>query len=104
MHKLRLNPLAKQDLIDIKEYILTEFDNPSAAANVIKSIIKSYEKLKEFPMFGALLSSKIDIKSDYKYLISGEYIIFYKVENPYVSIYRILSYRRDYIKILFKEV
>jgi addiction module RelE/StbE family toxin len=103
MHKLRINPLAKRDLIDIKEYIKKELDNPTAAVKVVSRIIESYEKLKEFPMLGGDLSSKVDISTDYRYLISGNYIVFYKVDNIYVSIYRILYARRDYTKILFRD-
>ena len=100
MHKLRISPLAKQDLLDIKEYIVNELDNPTSAVKVVSKIIVSYEKLKEFPKLGTELSTKIDISTDYRYLISGNYIVFYKIDNVYVSIYRILYSKRDYIKIL----
>ncbi len=103
MHKLRINPLAKQDMLDIKEYITKELDNPNAAVNVVSKIIESYENLKEFPMIGVDLSSKIDVSTNYRYLVSGNYIVFYKIDEVYVSIYRILYSKRDYVKILFKE-
>lgn len=103
MYKLRINPLARQDLLDIKDYVTNEFDSPTAAVNIVLKIIESYEKLKEFPMLGIELSSKIDVVTSYRYLITGNYIVFYKIDDNYVSIYRILYARRDYIKILFKE-
>lgn len=103
MLKLRINPLAKQDLIDIKEYIYQEFDNPDAAVNVISEIIQCYGKLKEFPLLGKELSSKVEVETDYRYLICGNYIVFYKIDNVYVSIYRIFYSRRDYVKILFDD-
>ncbi len=37
MHKLRINPLAKQDLLDIKEYITNELDNPTSAYRILHS-------------------------------------------------------------------
>lgn len=103
MHKLRINPLAKKDLLDIKEYITREFDSPKAVVDVISNIIKDYEKLKEFPQLRVRLSSKSNVVTDYRFLISGNYIIFYKADDTYVSIYRILYSRRDYIRILFNE-
>lgn len=103
MYKIRINPLARKDLLDIKDYITNELDSPTAAVNVVLKIIESYEKLKEFPMLGIELSSKIDVVTDYRYLITGNYIVFYKIDDNYVSIYRILYTRRDYIKILFEE-
>lgn len=78
MHKLRVNPLASKDLIEIKEYIAKELDNPNAAVKVITKIIQSYEQLKEFPMLGIDLSSMIDMSTDYRYLISENYIFFTK--------------------------
>jgi toxin ParE1/3/4 len=89
--------------VDIKNYITNELDSPSAAVNVVLKIIESYEKLKEFPMLGIELTSKIDVATDYRYLIISNYIVFYKIDDNYVSIYRILYARRDYIKILFEE-
>ena len=103
MHKLRINPVARKDLLEIKEYIREELDNPNAAENTLIKIAESYEKLKDFPYMGIELSSKIDIATDYRFLVSGKYIIFYKVDDIYVSIYRILYARRDYTRILFDE-
>ncbi|MDQ0216286.1 plasmid stabilization system protein ParE [Oikeobacillus pervagus] len=101
MHKLRINPIALEDMHDIKEYITKEFDDPTAAVDVITNIMRCYGNLKDFPLLGIELSSKIDIPTDYRYLICGNYIVFYKNSNDYVSIYRILYSRRDYVKILF---
>lgn len=39
MHKIKVNPMATGDLIEIKDYITTELENPTAAVNVISNII-----------------------------------------------------------------
>ena len=101
MAKLRINPLATEDLIKIKDYITKELENPTAAIKVVRKIIERYEKLKEFPMMGAELSAKVNIKTDFRYLVSGNYIVFYRTDEEFVSIYRILYAGRDYLKILF---
>jgi addiction module RelE/StbE family toxin len=103
MHKLRINPLALKDLLEIKEYIENELHNSYAAARLITGIIESYEKLKEYPMLGSDLSSRINISTDFRLLVTGNYIIFYKFDIEYVSIYRILYAKRDYLKIIFKD-
>ena len=102
MLKLRINPLALQDLKDIKEYIAVSLDNPKAAKKLVEKIIKRYESLKEYPFVGIDLSSKIEVKTDFRYLVCDNYIIFYKVDIKFVSIYRILYGARDYMKILFE--
>ena len=104
MYKLRVNPVALKDLIEIKEYISNELDNPESAHKIIEKIIRRYESLKAYPFMGADLSLKIGIKTDYRYLINGNYIIFYKCENDYVSVYRILYGKRDYLKLLFHNL
>ena len=101
MLRIRINPLARQDLFDIRDYITNELDSPEAADRTVTKIIGSYEKLKKFPLLGMELSSKIDVITDYRYLISGNYIVFYKVDDRFVSIYRIIYARRDYIKVFF---
>jgi len=103
MRKLRINPVARKDLLKIKEYITEELDNPTAAENVIKKIVESYEKLKDFSLMGVELSSKIDIATDYRFLVSDKYIIFYKIDEEYIYIYRVLYGKRDYARILFDE-
>lgn len=103
MYKLKINPVARRDLLEIKDYITNELDSPNAAITTISNIINSYENLKAFPYLGIELSSRINLATDYRFLISGNYIIFYKVSENLVTIYRILNARRDYIKILFEK-
>ena len=103
MLKLRINSIARNALVEIKEYSSEELENPDAADKTLVKIVESYEKLRDFPYLGIELSSKIDVATDYRYLISGKYIIFYKVDDVYVSVYRILYAGRDYRRILFDE-
>jgi toxin ParE1/3/4 len=44
MPKLRINPLATEDLIEIRDYITKKLENPTAAMKVVRKIIESYEK------------------------------------------------------------
>lgn len=103
MAKIRLSPLALSDLQEIKEYITDELCNPTAANRIITKIIKDSSLLETSPRLGPSLSSILHIDTDYRFLVSGKYIIFYKTEGEYVSIYRILYGARDYMKILFSD-
>ncbi len=93
--------MATEDLIEIRDYITNERQNPTAAVNVVRKIIESYEQLKAFPMMGVNLSAKINVQTDLRYIVSGSYIVFYRADNEYVYIYRILYSRKDYLRILF---
>ena len=104
MLKLRINPVALQDLKGIKAYISNELCNPDAALKVLGGIIRTYEGLVQMPFVGKKLSAVIDMETDFRYCISGSYLIFYRVDSEYVSIYRILYGRRDYARILFGDL
>jgi len=104
MHEIRINPLALQDLQEIKAYITDELCNPEAAINAVNKIIKTCERLAETPFTGKKLSAVIDVETDFRYCISGSYLIFYRVDSQYVSVYRVLYGRRDYVRILFGDI
>lgn len=100
-YKIRINPVAIADVQEMKAYIAE--DNPQAASKMGSTIYSRIEKLADFPEMGAPLSSKINIKTDYRYLVCGNYLIFYKIEGEFVSVYRVLNGARDYLSILFTD-
>ena len=102
MAKIKLSPLAISDLQEIKSYISDDLSNPIAANRVINQI-DDYTLLETSPEMGISLSAKINITTDYRYLVSGKYIVFYKTDTEYVYISRILYGARDYIRILFND-
>jgi addiction module RelE/StbE family toxin len=101
--KLRINPIALQDLQEIKAYIADELCNIDAAIDTLKSIVASYKHLLDFPMMGKALTDTINIPTDYRFIVSGKYLVFYKIEEEFISIYRIFNSRQDFIKILFAD-
>lgn len=102
--KLHISPEAQSDLQEIKEYITTELENPIAALNTVSEIIKAIRSLVNFPNSGAPLPSIMDVRTDYRFLVSGDYLAFYRYESDNVYVVRILYGRRDYMKILFGEI
>jgi plasmid stabilization system protein ParE len=103
MPKIHYAPEAKIDLADIKEYISAEFANPSAAVRTVAYITKRLRELERFPKMGALLSSIVDIDTNYRFLVCKNHLAFYRVEGQDVYIARILYGKRDYLTILFGE-
>ena len=102
--KIRVTPTALNDLKEIKSYIENNLSNSIAANNVIKRIIDDYSRLENSPYMGSLLSTKVPFDTDYRFIVSGNYLVFYKADDEYVSIYRILYGRRDYLKIIFDDI
>jgi len=99
--KVHLSPMAQQDLMDTKLYITNHLLNPIAAANVLSRITKRLRTLAESPCIGSPLSSIVDIETDYRYLLCGNYTAFYRIEGNAVYVDRILYGKRDFMKILF---
>lgn len=100
--KILVTPAALQDLKDIQSYIADDLSNPTAAVNTVKKIISKYKKLSNTPFMGTLLQQSIHLDIPFRFLVSGSYLIFYKVTDN-VEIHRIIYGRRDYIRILFND-
>lgn len=98
--KLRINPLVVADLKAIKDYIAE--DNAEAARKTVDEIYKSFENLQQFPAMGADLSKRVSFRTDYKYLVHGNYITLYLVKKDYVDIYRVIDRYQDITSILFR--
>lgn len=101
MIKLQISPEAKDDLAEIRGHIERELCNPQAALNMVSKIIKRIRGLSDHPEMGASLSSIVDMKTNYRFLVCGNHLIFYRYENKVIFVTRILYGRRDYLHILF---
>ena len=100
MNDIRYSPEAENDLDEIWEYISSELCNPQAAAKTVNHILDSVERLGDFPQSGAPLSSVTDVESDYRFLVCGNYLVFYRILGK--AVYIDLYGRRDYLRILFQ--
>ena len=86
MNNLHLSEEAQNDLLEIKAYIEEELLNPSAALATVSRITKSLRILQNHAQAGAPLSSIADIESDYRFIVSGNYISFYRAYGSEVFI------------------
>ena len=89
---------------DMRDYIVSELQNRSAAERVINRIIDAVDPLKNFAEMGTPLSSIADIGTDYRFLVSGNYMVFYRVQGNDIYIDRVLYGRSDYMSVLFKDL
>lgn len=102
-HKILFSPEAKNDMEQIRDYIFDQLDNKTAATRTVYKIVKSISMLEDMPEIGTLLSARIDVDCDYRYLVSENYNIFYRIEDETVRIIRILNARRNFMSILFGQ-
>ena len=101
MAKINFTPDALDDIKKIKVYITDELCGEQSAINMIEKIMKRIRQLADFPEVGASLSSIISIEVPYRFLVCGNYTVFYKVEGDEVHIIRVLYGRRNFMQILF---
>lgn len=104
MNRLFISPAAEKDLIEIKQYISEDLDNPISAMKIISQITKHIRDLINFPEVGVPLSRKIGFETNYRFFISGSYLVFYRFVENSVYVDRVLYAKRDYIKILFGKL
>ncbi len=91
-------PRAKSDLETIFDYICR--DAPSRAPAFLKKIDRTVQRLKSFPLSGAMPKDGLLKKKGYRFLTIENYLVFYRVEKKAVWIYRVLRGKRRYELIL----
>ena len=101
MVKIRYSAAAVQDLEQIGDHIAEVLKNSAAALNTLNTIQDSIENLVDFPHIGTQLSSIVEMETDYRFLVCGNCLVFYRVQRDYVYIDRVIYGRRDYLSILF---
>jgi len=104
MNKLAISPEALKDLEEIKDYISETLGSPNTALAVVARIINGMKKLRGMPSACPSLASKVPFGTDYRYLVCGNYLVFYRFTDKTVFVDRVLYGRRDYLKILFPEL
>ena len=96
MNNLHLSPEAQADLAAIKAYIAADLENPSAALATVTRITKTIRLLREHAYIGTPLSAIANV--------SGNHMIFYRVQGSEVSVDRVLYGRSNYLGILFRDL
>lgn len=102
-NKIHYTPEAKRDLDDIWDYIVSELQNRSAAENTVNRIMDAVDQLEAHALIGTPLSSIADVDSNYRFLISGNDMVFYRANGNDIYIDRVLYGRRDYMRVLFED-
>lgn len=101
--KVDMSPAAFDDLEAIKKHIEEKLQNPPAAKNILLDIMNSIKSLDGLPERGAPLDTLVSVKSDYRFIQSHNYIIFYRIDESRIIIVRVLYKRRDFMRVFFSS-
>ena len=97
---LRFTPQARVDLLEIRRYISFDLHNETAAERITRAIFSASSKLKSFPQMGIALAEKINVQTDVRYIVSERYLIFYNIDENFISVLRVLDSRTNYLQTL----
>ena len=94
MSRILRTPQARQDLLDIGEYIAQR--NPNAAFDFLDELEAKFDRLAANPRIGQLcVGLAPDLPSDLRHFPVGNYVIFYRPLDDGIVLYRVLHGRRD---------
>lgn len=102
-NKISYTAEALRDMDDIWDYIAFDLQNISAAERTVTKIMDTVDQLALFAEAGAPLASVSDANSEERFLVCGNYLVFYRADGNDVFIDRVLYGRRDYLRALFSD-
>lgn len=81
---------AREDLITIWAHIAE--DNPQAADRLLDRLEEAANRLADNPQIGP---ARDDIRPGLRYLVSGPYLLLYRIRDGGIEIVRVVHGRRD---------
>ena len=104
MNKIVYSPKAQNDLDEIWTYISEKLLNPSAAEATVNGILDTIDMLQAQAEIGKPLYFSSDLFSGYRFLVYKNYLAFYRTSKDTVYIDRIIYGKRDYMRLLFRDL
>src|SRR5947209_3986406 len=94
MRSLLIQPMARHDLLDIRDYISA--DNVRAADKFINKLDRAIHGLLEMPGKG---HRRRDVKDErYRFWTVYSYVIAYRYDETSLTVVRVIHGRRDFRK------
>ena len=90
MRRLFCTRAARDDLIDIWTHIAA--DDPTAADRILDRLDEVASHLADNPQMGP---ARDDIRPGLRYLVSGSYLLLYRIDGDGIEIVRAVHGRRD---------
>lgn len=102
MYNLEYLPVARQDMVEIAQYISRELNNPVAADRLTEELIEAGDGIPVFPYANPAYIPIRPLKHEYRKLLVQNYLMFYWVdeEKKLVTVARVVYAKRDYEKLL----
>ena len=95
---------AVDDLNAAADYIEFELESPLAAKRLVDSVIEKAQLFADVPGAGTVLRTIRGVDTGYRYMVSGNWMIFFECSQNRAVVIRVLYAKSDYMKKLFGEV
>lgn len=97
------SPVAVDDLNAAADYIESEFASPMAARHLVDSVTEEAQLFADVPGAGAALRTLNGVDTGYRYMLSGNWMVFLQRDNGQALVVRVLYAKSDYMRTLFGE-
>ena len=105
-YSVKLTETAKQDLREIAFYVAGQSKNRETAKKLVSELRERCRVLEDFPESGAIPHDRVLISGGYRFLVHGEYLLFYlyKAEEKTSYITAVFNAKRDYLRVMKKFI
>lgn len=102
MYKLEYLPVARQDMVDIVQYISRKLCNPTAADQLAIELIEAGDSIPRFPYANQAYTPIRPLKHEYRKRLVQNYVMFYWVDEgeKLVTVARVIYAKRDFEQLL----
>ena len=97
------SPAAVDDINAAAEYIETELANPMAAKRLAESIIEKARLFADVPGAATVLRTIRGTDTGYRYMVSGNWMVFFECSQNRALVVRVLYAKSDYMKKIFGD-
>ena len=98
------SPAAVDDLDAAVDCIESELASPMAARRLVDSVIEKAQLFADVPGAGTVLRTLNGIDTGYRYMLSGNWMVFLESDNGRALVVRVLYAKSDYMRTLFGEI
>ena len=92
--KMKISLMALEDLLEIEGYF---------AGERIAEIADCCKRLLAYPRFGTRLSNRVSVSNDFRFLLTAYHVVFYKIADDFIVVYRILHVKSEGMNGIFKN-
>lgn len=95
----------ERDLDDILFYKSKLGAYQTTLDELLAGVYRGLSQLQLYPLSGSSLAEKVEVPTTIRYLlVAEEYLLFYEFDGKTIKVYRVLSYKQDYVgKLGLKE-